>query len=156
MGRTGPPTREELLAVPHEDVVRRAAHERDQLGLARDVDRLRADVNARKIKTGFRTGWQADYPGMYNFLQPLYSTKASSNDTDYSNKEFDSLLAQGASQTDQSKAVADYQKAQEILFKDLPAIPLWYSNVTGGYAEGVKNVTLGWNSVPLYYEITKG
>ena len=121
-----------------------------------DFATLRQDVNDRKIKVAFRTGWQADYPGMYNFLQPLYATKASSNDSDYSNKDFDSLIAQGASQADQSKAIADYQKAQEILFKDLPAIPLWYSNVTGGYAEGVQNVTFGWNSVPLYYEITKG
>ena len=43
----------------------------------------------------------------------------------------------------------------EILFEDLPAIPLWYSNVTGGYAETVENVTFGWNSVPLYEQITK-
>jgi len=27
--------------------------------------------------------------------------------------------------------------------------------VTGGYSENVDNVTFGWNSVPLYYEITK-
>ncbi|WP_029144526.1 peptide ABC transporter substrate-binding protein [Microbacterium luticocti] len=121
-----------------------------------DFATLRQDVNDRKIKTAFRTGWQADYPGMYNFLQPLYSTGASSNDSDYSNKDFDALLAQGAAQPDPAKAIEDYQKAQEILFQDLPAIPLWYSNVTGGYAENVKNVTFGWNSVPLYYEITKG
>lgn len=121
-----------------------------------DFATLRADVTDRKIKTAFRTGWQADYPGMYNFLQPLYSTGASSNDSDYSNKDFDALLAKGASSADQSAAIADYQKAQEILFKDLPAIPLWYSNVVGGFADGVDNVTFGWNSVPLYYEITKG
>ena len=42
-----------------------------------------------------------------------------------------------------------------MLFKDLPAIPLWYSNVTGGYADTVQNVEFGWNSVPLFHEITK-
>jgi oligopeptide transport system substrate-binding protein len=121
-----------------------------------DFATLRKDVNARTIKTAFRTGWQADYPSQYNFLQPLYGTKASSTHSDYTNKDFDALLAQGASASDPSAATADYAKAQEILFKELPAIPLWYSNVTGGFAEGVKNVTFGWNSVPLYYEITKG
>ncbi len=50
-----------------------------------DFATLRKDVNARTIKTAFRTGWQADYPAQYNFLQPLYGTKASSNDSDYSN-----------------------------------------------------------------------
>lgn len=121
-----------------------------------DFATLRKDVNARTIKTAFRTGWQADYPGLYNFLQPLYSTGASSNDSDYANPDFDKLLADGASASDQATAIQDYQKAQELLLKDLPSIPLWYSNVTGGYAEGVSNVTFGWNSVPLYYQITKG
>jgi oligopeptide transport system substrate-binding protein len=120
-----------------------------------DFATLRKDVNARTIKTAFRTGWQADYPSQYNFLQPLYGTKASSNDGDYSNPAFDKLLAEGASAPDEATATADYAKAQELLLKDLPAIPLWYSNVTGGYATGVSNVTFGWNSVPLYYQITK-
>jgi oligopeptide transport system substrate-binding protein len=121
-----------------------------------DFATLRKDVNARTIKTAFRTGWQADYPSQFNFLQPLYGTKASSNDRDYSNPDFVKLVAQGASASDAAAATADYAKAQELLLKDLPAIPLWYSNVTGGYAEGVSNVTFGWNSVPLYYQITKG
>jgi len=121
-----------------------------------DFATLRKDVNARTIKTAFRTGWQADYPSQFNFLQPLYGTKASSNDSDYSNPDFDKLVAQGASASDATAATADYAKAQEILLKDLPSIPLWYSNVTGGFAEGVSNVTFGWNSVPLYYQITKG
>ncbi|WP_336628633.1 MULTISPECIES: peptide ABC transporter substrate-binding protein [unclassified Microbacterium] len=121
-----------------------------------DFASLRKDVNARTIQTAFRTGWQADYPAQYNFLQPLYGTKASSNDSDYSNPEFDALLAKGASASDQSEATKDYSQAQEILLQDLPAIPLWYSNVNGGFAKGVNNVQFGWNSVPLYYEITKG
>lgn len=121
-----------------------------------DFATLRADVTNRTIKTAFRTGWQADYPAQYNFLAPLYATKASSNDSDYSNPAFDKLLASGAAASDAAAATADYQKAQEILFKDLPAIPLWYQNVVGGFADGVHNVTFGWNSVPLYYQITKG
>ncbi|WP_094770320.1 peptide ABC transporter substrate-binding protein [Microbacterium gorillae] len=115
----------------------------------------RTQITDRTIKTAFRTGWQADYPGLYNFLGPLYATGAGSNDGDYSNKDFDALLAQGISQTDSSKANDDFQKAQEILLQDLPAIPLWYSNVTGGFSKNVDNVEFGWNSVPLYYEITK-
>ena len=49
----------------------------------------------------------------------------------------------------------DLNAAQEILLKDLPAIPLWYSNLTGGSSEDVDNVVFGWNQVPLYYQITK-
>ena len=120
-----------------------------------DFASLRKDVTSRTIETAFRTGWQADYPGLYNFLGPLYATNAGSNDGDYSNPEFDKLLSDGISATDSATANADFQKAQEILLKDLPVTPLWYANVTGGYAEGVQNVEFGWNSVPLYYLITK-
>ncbi|TAJ49900.1 MAG: ABC transporter substrate-binding protein [Herbiconiux sp.] len=115
----------------------------------------RTAITDRSIQTAFRTGWQADYPGLFNFLGPLYATNASSNDGDYSNPEFDALLQEGSSTADSATANEDFQKAQEILLKDLPAIPLWYSNVTGGYGETVSNVEFGWNSVPLYYEITK-
>lgn len=116
---------------------------------------IRTEVTSRTIKTAARSGWQADYPGLYNFLGPLYATNAGSNDGDYSNPKFDDAIAAGIGNADTKGQLEDFQKAQEILFNDLPAIPLWYSNVTGGYGTDVQNVTFGWNSVPLYYEITK-
>ena len=116
---------------------------------------LRTKINDRTITTAARSGWQADYPGLYNFLGPLYATGAGSNDGDYSNPEFDDLIKAGISNPDADAQIDDFTKAQEVLFKDLPAIPLWYSNVTGGFSESVDNVTFGWNSVPLYYAITK-
>ncbi|KAA9134764.1 peptide ABC transporter substrate-binding protein [Microbacterium caowuchunii] len=121
-----------------------------------DFASLRTDVTTDVIQTAFRTGWQADYPGLYNFLGPLYATNAGSNDGDYSNPEFDTLLNEGISSTDLGDANAKFQAAQEILLQDLPATPLWYSNVNGGFADTVDNVEFGWNSVPLYYAITKG
>ena len=36
-------------------------------------DELRKDVTDRTIKTPFRTGWQADYPSMLNYLGPIYA-----------------------------------------------------------------------------------
>jgi len=53
---------------------------------------IREEVNNRSIKTAARSGWQADYPGLYNFLGPLYATGAGSNDGDYSNPEFDAAI----------------------------------------------------------------
>jgi oligopeptide transport system substrate-binding protein len=116
---------------------------------------LRKEVTDRTITGAFRTGWQADYPGLYNFLGPLYATNAGSNDGDYSNPKVDELLKEGSSASSVEDANKKFQEVQEILFQDLPAIPLWYSNVTGGYASTVDHVEFGWNSVPLYYEITK-
>ena len=116
---------------------------------------IRTEITDRTIKTAFRTGWQADYPALYNFLGPIYATNAGSNDGDYSSAEFDGLLREGAGEPDTKAANELFQQAQEILLKDLPATPLWYSNATGAYGQDVNGVQFGWNSVPIYHEITK-
>ena len=116
---------------------------------------LRSDVTARTIKGAFRSGWQADYPSRYNFLGPIYGTGAGSNDGDYSNPEVDKLLAQGQAASSVDAANKVFDQVQEILFQDLPAIPLWYANVTSGSATTVSNVQFSWNSVPLLYEVHK-
>jgi oligopeptide transport system substrate-binding protein len=114
------------------------------------------DDRDNKVLTGaVRAGWQADYPSLYNFLGPLYVEGAGSNKEGYASEEFEKVLAEGASAPSVEEATAKYQEAQEILLKDLPSIPLWYSNVTGVSAETVSNVVFGWDSVPLYYAITK-
>ncbi len=120
-----------------------------------DFKSLRDEVTSRTIKTAFRTGWQADYPALGNFLGPLYGTGAGSNDGDYSNPDFDALLSDAAAAPTVEEGNKLLQDAQEILLEQLPAIPLWYSNVTGGYSEAVQNVEFGWDSVPLYQNITK-
>ncbi|WP_173924454.1 ABC transporter substrate-binding protein [Agromyces sp. Marseille-P2726] len=116
---------------------------------------LRTSVTDRSIQTPFRTGWQFDYPSMVNALGPLYGTGAGSNDGDYSNPEFDALISEGLAATEVEAGIEKFQQAQEILFQDLPAIPLWYTNTAGAWGEQVDNVEFGWNTVPLYYQITK-
>ncbi|WP_130178182.1 ABC transporter substrate-binding protein [Cryobacterium sp. SO1] len=114
------------------------------------------DRDAQKLTGATRAGWQADYPSLYNFLAPLYQTGAGSNYEGYSSEEFDTLLKEGAAAETVEDATAKYQDAQEVLLKDLPTIPLWYSNVNGVWAESVGDVVFGWDSVPLYHQITKG
>ena len=114
------------------------------------------DRENEKLTGATRAGWQGDYPSMYNFLAPLYRTGAGSNYEGYSSEEFETLLDEGAKAQSVEDATAKYQQAEEVLLADLPAIPLWYSNVTGASADTVDNVVFGWDSVPLYHEITKG
>jgi oligopeptide transport system substrate-binding protein len=116
---------------------------------------LRTAVTDRTIQTPFRTGWQGDYPSLSNFLAPIFGTDAGSNDGDYSNPEFDQLMSEGLGATEVEAGVEKFQQAQEILFEDLPAIPLWYTNAAGAWGEQVENVEFGWDTVPLYYQITK-
>ena len=120
-----------------------------------DFKSLRDEVTNRTITSAFRTGWQADYPSIGNFLAPLYYTGGSSNDGDYSNEEFDQRMDEAATADSSEEAQEKFNEAQEIILNDLPAIPLWYPNTTGGYSENVDNVTFSWKQQPLYYEITK-
>ena len=112
-------------------------------------DELRTVITDRSIKSAFRTGWQADYPSMLNYLGPIYATGAGSNDGDYSNKEFDKLIteASAASGDDRYKLISE---AQTILLKDLPAIPLWYQNATAVTATDLKGFVFNWQQKPDY------
>ncbi|MFD6859757.1 ABC transporter substrate-binding protein [Rhodococcus sp. NPDC060090] len=78
----------------------------------------------------FRMGWIMDYPSLYNYLAPVYSTAAlppgGSNMSFYSNPEFDAALSAGNNADSLEAATAEYQKAEDILFRDLPATPLFY------------------------------
>jgi oligopeptide transport system substrate-binding protein len=112
-------------------------------------------ITDRATQTAFRTGWQFDYPSMFNGLGPIFGTGAGSNDGDYSNPEFDALLDEGAAATEVEEGIEKFQQAQEILFEDLPAIPLWYTNAMGAWGEQVDNVQFGWDSWPILHEVTK-
>ena len=116
---------------------------------------LRTEVTERTIRTAFRSGWQADYPQQYGFLAQNYQTGGSSNDGEYSNPEFDRLLRASAGAPDPARAQRSVDGAQEILLRDLPAVPNWNRNATGGWSEYVTNVQIGWDGVPLYYLIEK-
>ncbi|MDP4332369.1 ABC transporter substrate-binding protein [Curtobacterium sp. A7_M15] len=107
-----------------------------------------------KLTGASRTGWQADYPSLYNFLGPTMGDGSSSNYSRYDSAEYNELLQKGRSAATVEEGNKYFDQAQELLFKDLPEIPLWYSNVTGVWnADNVSNVKFGWNSVPLYYDV---
>ena len=116
---------------------------------------LRTKVTDKTIKEAFRTGWQADYPALSNFLAPIYQTDAGANDGQYSNPAVDALFAKGNSAKSLEDANKAYQDAQVILLQDLPAIPLWYGITDGGWSTKVSGVKYGWNGVPVLHEVVK-
>ncbi|MEU6281149.1 ABC transporter substrate-binding protein [Streptomyces sp. NPDC047028] len=114
---------------------------------------FRNQIGQHKMTGPFRAGWQMDYPLIQDFLQPLYYTDASSNDGKWSNKQFDQLVDQANAETDISKAVSTFQKAEGVVRDNMAAIPLWYQNGSAGYSQRLSNVALNPFSVPVYNEI---
>lgn len=113
-------------------------------------------VNQYKIHGVMMSSWQPDYPSIENYLKPMFSTSAAdgkgSNSSNYKNSEFDALLNKAASSSD-AEADALYKQAEEILFRDLPNIPIYNQDATGVATASVKGFTMNWQSLPVYNEL---
>ncbi|MCX4673560.1 ABC transporter substrate-binding protein [Streptomyces sp. NBC_01381] len=114
---------------------------------------FREQVVAGQMTGPFWSGWQMDYPLIQDFLQPLYYTKASGNDSGYSSKAFDKLVDQANAEDDTAAAVRTFQQAEQVLAEDFPVIPLWYQNGTAGYSSKVSDVALDAFDIPVFTDI---
>ncbi len=73
-----------------------------------------------------RAGWIADYKDPANFLD-LCKTGAGNNYSEYSNPEYDGLLAKAAAATDPAERMKDLSDAEAIgVARDLCVVPLLY------------------------------
>ena len=101
-------------------------------------------LDANEIKGIFRSGWQADYPSIENYLSPLYSKGAlppqGSNYSKYDNPEFEKLLTQAAAAKTLDEANTLYQQAEALLAKDFPTAPLWNNKTTSAWSDKVTDV----------------
>lgn len=71
-------------------------------------------------------GWVADYPGRNDFLGVLLGTGASNNYGRWSSPEFDAAIAEAGATTDATTAGAAYDRAEAIVQRDAPLIPVSY------------------------------
>ncbi|WP_330986052.1 MULTISPECIES: ABC transporter substrate-binding protein [Enterobacterales] len=72
-----------------------------------------------------RYSWIADYDDASSFLNN-FRTGDSQNTAKYSNKDFDNALLEASKATDVAKRGEYYQKAEDILAKDVPTIPVYH------------------------------
>jgi oligopeptide transport system substrate-binding protein len=76
----------------------------------------------------FSVGWVADYPGRNDFLGILLKTGGTNNFGRWSSREFDAAIAEARSATDEAGARAAFDRAEEILRRDVPVVPLAYGS----------------------------
>ena len=75
-----------------------------------------------------RAGWNADYKDPGTFLD-LAKSKAGNNFADYSNADYDALLAKAAIEPDPAKRMGYLSDAEGIFVRDMPNVPLlFYAN----------------------------
>jgi oligopeptide transport system substrate-binding protein len=89
----------------------------------------------------YRLGWIYDYPDAQNGLV-LWTCGSGNNNTNWCNKKFDRLVAQGSRTANATKRYALYQQAEDLLSSakgDVPLIPIYwyvYSNLIRPYVHG--------------------
>ena len=74
-------------------------------------------------------GWVADYPGPNDFLGVLLGSNQSNDYGHWSSTEFDTAIADAGAATDAASILAAYERAEAVVQRDAPAIPL--SNGSG-------------------------
>jgi ABC-type transport system substrate-binding protein len=99
---------------------------------------------AGKLTFAYRN-WAMDFPDPWNFLGQLFHSRmispTGSNTSFYSNPDYDRLLNQARRELDREKRVALYQRAEDILYDDCPAV--WFgfpilAEVRQPYVKGYK------------------
>ena len=71
-----------------------------------------------------RAGWIGDYLDPNTFLD-MYTSNSGNNDTGWSNRRYDALIAQAGATTDQERRFALFQDAESILMTELPIMPIY-------------------------------
>ncbi|MEO6220927.1 MAG: ABC transporter substrate-binding protein [Ginsengibacter sp.] len=136
-----------LLTVPvYADFASYIASELQQIGIKIEVETLQKSLlleqTAKSEALFFRGSWIADYPDAENYLSVFYGRNpAPPNYTCYKNPAFDKLYEFALSEKNDSLRFKLYQRADQLMMKDAPVVPLWYDMVIRLVQPYVKNFT---------------
>jgi peptide/nickel transport system substrate-binding protein len=134
-----------LLTVPiYGDLASFIANELRQIGINIDVEIIQKSLlleqTAKSEALFFRGSWIADYPDAENFLSVFYGKNpAPPNYTRYKNPQFDQLYEEALAEKNDSLRWIIYRRADQVMIKDAPVVPLWYDMVIRLVQPYVKN-----------------
>ena len=85
-----------------------------------------ADLDSNKLQI-YSIGWIMDYPDPENILDVKFHSQSTENNENYSNAVVDQLLENARSELDADKRALLYQEAEEIIVKEAPWIPTYFT-----------------------------
>lgn len=117
---------------------------------------LLAGVRQGRLGGLYRMAWELDYPSMENYLGPLFTSTGAANYAGFRNPVFDEAVRTAASARSAPEIITGYQRAEDLLAADMPAIPVRFSRTNVGYSAAVRNVVADrWSRIDLV-AVTKG
>jgi peptide/nickel transport system substrate-binding protein len=135
-----------LLTIPvYAEFATYIASELQQIGIKIQVEAIQKSLlleeTARSHALFFRGSWIADYPDAENYLSVFYGKNpAPPNYTRYKNAQFDELYEKALAEKNDSSRLKIYQRADQLMIKDAPVIPLWYDMIIRLAKPYIKNL----------------
>jgi peptide/nickel transport system substrate-binding protein len=118
------------------------------VGIALDIRSYEAATFLSDVRSGafqmYSLRWIGgnEQPDIFSYVFSTASfSPMGANRSHYSSPRLDALLDDAAASTDPARRKADYQEAQQILARDLPAINLWYRDTVIVHNRRVAGVT---------------
>lgn len=126
---------------------------KEVLGIRVDLNDMEWKVYLKELDLNppplFRLGWGADYPDPDNFMN-LFTSYSGNNHTRWSNAEYDGIIRLAASEPDQEKRQALYDRAQRILLEeDVVIMPLFIDSLNKLIKPRVKGLEITAIDIPL-------
>lgn len=91
-----------------------------------------------------RSGWSPDYNDPMTFFD-LWTSKSGNNDTGFKNKEYDALISDAHSSSDNAKRMDDFSKAETLLIKDQQVLmPIYYYTNVALIKPNLKGVNINY------------
>ncbi|MFA4972240.1 MAG: ABC transporter substrate-binding protein [bacterium] len=130
------------------DIARMIAHQLGRVGIGVRVVPFEWGTFYRDIKKGNFQAYTLSWVGVtepdifYNVCRSDMTPPEGYNRGRYSNPEVDLLVAEGRAALSEDERKRIYGRVQQILFRDLPFIPLWYETNYVIYREGLEGVSV--------------
>ena len=108
---------------------------------------LQSQENVTMLEAGKRGDFEAYFtfwsgrPDPDGNIFTHYTCKGAQNDSHYCNEEFDALVTKARQVADTAQRKQLYDKATEILLRDVPALHLWHRRVFTGLSARVQGFT---------------
>ena len=109
------------------------------------------NIQTQENVTMLQAGRRGDFEAYFTFwsgrpdpdgnIYTHYTCAGAQNDSRYCNQEFDGLVSKARHVADPAERKKLYDKASEILVRDVPGIHLWHRRVFTGYSARVQGFT---------------
>jgi ABC-type transport system substrate-binding protein len=100
-------------------------------------------LDDQQVDGPWRLGWIPDYPNPNTYLESLHATEGSSNNSGYSNEEFDALIAEAKAAESLEESLPFFEEAQLLLNEDMPIMPMFVARDTAIGGERVTGLEIG-------------